>query len=131
MDRNFKMTSDLLTLIYKKDFDEQTDLEKIRDISSDLMLNLSNIWPFSKPSAMLISVPRENYARKLAKRNVKFFSCWFNRDTFVKPETSSYSNEPHKTVKSANWHCEWFYYKFVNPEIYREFLDFAWLKRKK
>jgi hypothetical protein len=37
------MTSDLLTLIYKKDFDEQTDLEKIRDISSDLMLNLSNI----------------------------------------------------------------------------------------
>ena len=118
MDRNFKMTSDLLTLIYKKDFDEQTDLE-------------SNIWPFSKPSAMLISVPRENYARKLAKRNVKFFSCWFNRDTFVKPETSSYSNEPHKTVESANWHCEWFYYKFVNPEIYREFLDFAWLKRKK
>ena len=46
MDRNFKMTSDLLTLIYKKDFDEQTDLEKIRDISSDLMLNLSNIWPY-------------------------------------------------------------------------------------
>ena len=45
LDRNFKMTSDLLTLIYKKDFDEQTDLEKIRDISSDLMLNLSNIWP--------------------------------------------------------------------------------------
>jgi hypothetical protein len=43
LDRNFKMTSDLLTLIYKKDFDEQTDLEKIRDISSDLMLNLSNI----------------------------------------------------------------------------------------
>ena len=40
------MTSDLLTLIYKKDFDEQTDLEKIRDISSDLMLNLSNIWPY-------------------------------------------------------------------------------------
>lgn len=87
--------------------------------------------PFSKPSAMLISVPRENYARKLAKRNVKFFSFWFNWDTFVKPETSRYSNEPHKTVKSANWHCEWFYYKFVNPEIYREFLDFAWLKRKK
>ena len=46
LDRNFKMTSDLLTLIYKKDFDEQTDLEKIRDISSDLMLNLSNIWPY-------------------------------------------------------------------------------------
>jgi hypothetical protein len=43
LDRNFKMTSDLLTLIYKKDFNEQTDLEKIRDISSDLMLNLSNI----------------------------------------------------------------------------------------
>jgi|GEM_PF-1390036 len=43
LDRNFKMTSDLLTLVYKKDFDEQTDLEKIRDISSDLMLNLSNI----------------------------------------------------------------------------------------
>ena len=40
------MTSDLLTLIYKKDFNEQTDLEKIRDISSDLMLNLSNIWPY-------------------------------------------------------------------------------------
>ena len=46
LDRNFKMTSDLLTLIYKKDFDEQTDLEKIRDISSDLMFNLSNIWPY-------------------------------------------------------------------------------------
>ncbi|RKW21493.1 hypothetical protein D8B46_07445, partial [Candidatus Gracilibacteria bacterium] len=46
LDRNFKMTSDLLTLIYKKDFDEQTDLEKIRDISSDLMLNLSNIGPY-------------------------------------------------------------------------------------
>lgn len=46
LDRNFKMTSDLLTLIYKKDFNEQTDLEKIRDISSDLMLNLSNIWPY-------------------------------------------------------------------------------------
>ena len=34
LDRNFKMTSDLLTLIYKKDFDEQTDLEKIR------------VWPY-------------------------------------------------------------------------------------
>ena len=45
LDINFKI-SDLLTLIYKKDFDEQTDLEKIRDISSDLMLNLSNIWPY-------------------------------------------------------------------------------------
>jgi hypothetical protein len=31
--------------------------------------------PFSEPLAMSISVPRENYARKLAKRNVKFFSC--------------------------------------------------------
>ena len=62
--------------------------------------------PFSEPLAMSISVPRENYARKLAKRNVKFFSCWFNRDIFVKPEILSYSNEPHKTVKSANWHYE-------------------------
>ena len=55
--------------------------------------------PFSEPLAMSISVPRENYARKLAKRNVKFFSCWFNRDTFVKPETSSYQMNHIKQLK--------------------------------